>query len=371
MLKITTRKPGSVSPIVTLMLSHRRPCAVWTEIVVNLVVFVAVTAVLTGCGAAAEGDNSKEMLPSFFTTMYQEQPVKAFLTVDLDSVIQFKEEELEVEGRLELQLAQPLDLTVEVRSRGVTRKNYCTFPPLRVQLKKAVPAERGWGDYRNYKLVTHCSDSLRDEELLFREYLVYKMYEMLSKLSLRTQLVDMHYISMSGDTVRRHAFLIENEEEMNDRLGLQALDPESSSVKRIHFDHYKRFVLFQYMVGNTDWNLSSGHNTQYVLEPGSETPIVIPYDFDYCGLVNASYARPFPSLPIADVRERYFMYRGKKDDDFTQAVQEFRDLKESWYQVVNESSYLSQASKNDIIGFLDDFFEVIERPDWKNILFPA
>lgn len=326
-----------------------------------------------GCSGTPEIEEEQvNTNPGFFTTIYSSQPIEATLVFDLDSVLYYKDanSEEEIDGEFILNLPKPLAIPVEVRSRGITRKDLCEFPPLRVQIKKAAIAEHNWGDYRSYKLVTHCSDSLRDQELLFREYLVYKLYEKLTNISLRTQLLQVHY-KMMGDSIDRFAFLIENESEMNDRLGLKELDVEESGIKSIHFDHYKRFVLFQYMVGNTDWNLGTGHNTKYVLSEGSSTPIVIPYDFDYCGLVNASYARPYETLPIDDVRERYFMYRGKKDDDFSATVQEFLDLKDEWFAIVDGFPYMSDESKQDVHRFLQEFFTIIESPDWKDQLFPS
>jgi hypothetical protein len=158
---------------------------------------------------------------------------------------------------------------------------------------------------------------------------------------------------------------------MNDRLGLTELDVESSGLSRIHFDHYKRFALFQYMVMNTDWNLGSSHNTKFVLEEGSESPIVIPYDFDYCGLVNAPYARPYETLPIKNVRDRYFMYRGKKDDDFSSIVEEFVGKREALTSIVRDFPHLSEQSKADMLQCIDSFFETISQPDWKDQVFPS
>ncbi len=306
--------------------------------------------------------------PGFFSAIYSETPLPATLTFNLDSVTHHKQAEREVDGLFTLDRGTPEAMPVEIKCRGERRKSLCEFPPLRIQLKKAVVADRKWGPYRNYKLVTHCSDTLADEELLLREYLVYKMYESLTPLSLRTQLLRIRYI-LPEDTIHRLAFLIENEREMNDRLGLQEWNTGDSPLKRIHYEHYRRFVLFQYMVGNTDWNVGTGHNTKYVLAEDSQVPIAIPYDFDYCGLVNASYARPYHTLPLTHVRERYLMYRGQATDDFSDTAREFLDHKARWYALIDEFEYLSDNCKTDVRSYLDGFFHILEQPDWKEQLF--
>ena len=330
-----------------------------------------VFALLYSCGGG-EGEASKAepQGPGFFTSIYQDAPLKTSLTFHLDSLILHKDEgtEEEVDGLFRVGAPVNLEVPVELRSRGVTRKNLCAFPPIRLQVKRQALADNGWGGFRNYKLVTHCSDTSAQDDLLLREFLVYKMYERLTDICFRAQLLEMEYLA-NGDTLSHYAFLIENEEEMNDRLGLQDLDVEESGLSSIHLEHYKRFVLFQYMIGNTDWNLGTGHNTKYVLSGESNTPVVIPYDFDYCGLVNAPYARPFETIPIKNVRERYFMYRGKKADDFSGLIEEFKGHKEAWFSMIDDFPYLTESSKLDMVNYLTQFYDIIESPDWKDVAF--
>jgi len=321
----------------------------------------------SSCGDddAKENDN-----PGFFSVIYRDEPMEATLTFDLDSLNYYKTSDKEVQGTLRLDLGESLIIPVELRARGVFRKKLCPFPPIRLQLKKAAVATFNWGPYRNYKLVTHCFDTTTTDELLMREYLIYKMYEEMSEISFRAQLFQMQYL-VNGDTLRHFAILIENEEEMSDRLNLAEMDIEKTKLKRIHFDHYKRFVLFQYMIGNTDWNLNGGHNTKYVLEEGSDTPIIIPYDFDCSGLVNAPYAIPYPNMPISDVRERYFMYRGKKQDDFSKMISTFKEKKAALYALVNDFPHLSDHAKEDVTNYIGEFYDIIEQSDWKDQVFPS
>ncbi len=319
----------------------------------------------SACGSDDQEENEN---PGFFSTIYRDQPVEATLTFDLDSLNYYKASDKEVQGIFTLNLGEQLTVPVELRARGVFRKKLCPFPPIRLQLKKSAVLNNNWGPYRNYKLVTHCFDTTITDELLMREYLTYKLYEELSDMSFRAQLLQMQYL-VNGDTLQHFAFLIENESEMSDRLDLDEMDIEKTKLKRVHFDHYKRFVLFQYMVGNTDWNLNGGHNTKYVLEDNSDTPIIIPYDFDCSGLVNAPYAMPYPNMPITDVRDRHFMYRGNKGDDFEQIIMEFKGKKSALFGLVNDFPYLSDPAKEDVLNYLGEFYDIIEQSDWKDQIF--
>ena len=344
--------------------------------------YVRFILVIAGIGVLALGlmdcagsklDDQSTNGPGFFDTFVSDDIVKASIAFDMDSVMYYKDldPEAEVVGNLSLELEDHiLTVPVEVRTRGNTRKRMCDFPPLRIQLKKAAVREHGWGDFRNYKLVTHCSDTLGHGELVFRELLVYKLYERLTDMSLRSQLLEMQYI-FPEDTITRYAVFLENDQEMCARLELREMDIKREKLTTVHFDHYKRFVLFQYMVGNTDWNMGSGHNTKYVIPHGAESPILIPYDFDYCGLVNAPYARPYETLPIDSVRERLLMYRGSADDDFTAIREEFITLKVDWLNIVESFPLLTDAGRKDVGGFLLDFFAVLESDDWKDHIFPS
>ena len=332
--------------------------------------WIIIIGILTLSLSCVDDDREENENPGFFSTIYDDNPLEATLTFDLDSLNYYKAGDMEVQGSLTLQLGDPLTVPVELRARGVFRKKLCPFPPIRLQLKKSAVVNHNWGPYRNYKLVTHCFDTTSTDELLMREYLTYKLYEELSDISFRAQLLNMQYL-VNGDTLNHFAILIENESEMSDRLDLDEMDIEKTKLKRVHFDHYKRFVLFQYMVGNTDWNLNAGHNTKYVLEDDSDTPIIILYDFDCSGLVNAPYAIPYPNMPIEDVRERYFMYRGKKADDFTKTIAELKSKKASLFALVNDFPYLSDPAKNDVLNYIGEFYNIIEQPDWKNQVFPA
>ena len=71
--------------------------------------------------------------------------------------------------------------------------------------------------------------------------------------------------------------------------------------------------LFQYMIGNTDWSIPKCHNIKLMV-PKNDTlaqPFAIPYDFDFCGLVDASYAVPDERFEIQSVRDR--LYRGSQE----------------------------------------------------------
>ena len=119
--------------------------------------------------------------------------------------------------------------------------------------------------------------------------------------------------------------------------------------------------LFQYMIGNTDWAVPLNRNVKLLLDKTDSlsAPYIVPYDFDYCGLVNADYAVPVPELEIASVRDR--LYRGfpRTMEELQATLQLFRDKKNAIYSLITNMEALSDYHRDDMIQYLDGFFLTI------------
>jgi len=201
-----------------------------------------------------------------------------------------------------------------------------------------------------------------ENDYVLKEYIVYKLFNQLTDKSFQVKLAKIRYIDESGKMPdeEHYGFLIESNKELAKRLGGKLLDPEKYKIARVDKEQYKNMVLFQYMIGNTDWNLSRGHNIKWVQTAASDVPSPIPYDFDYSGLVNAPYAIPHPKIPIKHVRERFLQWRGKSKSELVPVCEKFKAQKSTLIQACENFEALDAASKADMIGFLETFFEDVE-----------
>ena len=153
------------------------------------------------------------------------------------------------------------------------------------------------------------------------EYLAYRIYQILTDHRFSTRLVRLSYVDRDDkmDPWTDIAFMIEDDKDMTKRLGLKRLNLESVLYRQL--DHPRTAVaqLFQFMIANNDYSVikPSGyddccHNIQLIgiedennnVAEGDVIPV--PYDFDFSGLVNATYAAPPSQIPIRDVRSRYY-----------------------------------------------------------------
>lgn len=310
---------------------------------------------------------------SIFQVIRQADPVELRLTTRLQDLVGNTSEESYHKATLEItrRNSPPSIYQIEVRPRGITRRKFCSFPPLKIKFKKAELARDSLADHNELKLVTHCqADSLYDQ-LILKEDMVYRLYNVLTDRSFQTQLVRITYIdsAQSVPTITRYGFLIEGEEEVASRLGGTFMADGVELPKILDKEQYKLFVYFQYMIGNTDWNLGNRHNNGLLtFESGLSTgetasPYPIPYDFDYSGMVNAPYAQVFESLPISNVRERLLMWRGKKDEDFSAIVQLFKDKQTELQAVIDHTTGLSDSIRQDALNYLFSFFPLLDHPE--------
>jgi hypothetical protein len=120
--------------------------------------------------------------------------------------------------------------------------------------------------------------------------------------------------------------------------------------------------VFQYLIGNTDWSVWALHNVVLLREDNTALPVVVPYDFDWCGLVGAPYAKPAEHLPIASVTER--LYRGycRPDADLQPVLEEFRLRRDEIYQTCRDVPFLKEKELGQVIKYIDQFYKVLDNP---------
>ncbi len=249
---------------------------------------------------------------------------------------------------------------VRLRSRGAMRNGYCSFPPISLNFKNAGFQKTDVAKIEKIKMVTHCESG--NEEYLLKEYLVYKLYNVLTDNSFRVRLVKVTYINTNkpkSKPIETYSFLIEPVEMLAERTQAVVVEAENLSQTVIFPEVMNRMAIFNYMIGNTDWSVPSQHNCKVlsvidINRPGMGT--IVPYDFDYSGLVDADYAIPFSELPIKTVRERLYLGICRSEEEFKTALQEFTDHKDAFYKVINDFTLLDKRAKNDMIEYLDSFF---------------
>lgn len=242
----------------------------------------------------------------------------------------------------------------EIRARGKYRKEACYPPPVMVRFNhKNLPGR--------LKLVWPCkTSSSLFEQYVLKEYLVYKMYNLVTEKSFRVRLVKVSFTDIKNKIKSddRYGFFIEDIDQVAKRNECFEMQEDSllhtESVQR---KHMTELAIFQYMVGNTDWNVPVKRNLKFLHCNNSGNPFAVPYDFDYTGMVNAKYALPAETLPIISVRERYYLGFTRTLEELRNAVEVFRSNKNSILKLVNEQEGLDNFNKKEMIKYLEEFFD--------------
>ena len=324
-----------------------------------ILVFVGFLCIGTlGCRSEADKEKLKKDRPN--TSIYEfldreTEPLSIRLTSEFDTLLNNKESSAYQEARIQFknQSGAEENFKIQIRTRGVTRKGFCDFPPLKLKFKKKEFA------HRSLKLVTHCKADPKYEQYLLKEYLVYKMLNHLTEKSFRVKLLKLTYVDSDGSIPEQEkfAFLIENEEEMANRLEGELLE-EEEKLTAIHKEQYALFTVFQCYIGNTDWNLGNRHNIKLVLSKNDSSPFPVPYDFDYSGLVNTHYALPHNSLPIKNVRDRMLQWRGKTIEGLKPYFETISAEHQSLLKIVDDFQFLNPEFKSDAVNYLNSFHEL-------------
>ena len=264
---------------------------------------------------------------SIFDLLHREGVTEMSIETDLTLLIHDRKRETYQPGILSFkdEDGQAWRFEVELIPRGKFRRRICDFPPVKIKFPKKELLSRGLSKHNNLKLSTHCLDDKNDgQDNVFKEYLVYRMYNLLTDNSFRVQLLKITYIDSARQLpkLKRYGFLIEDDEELAERMGGTLTDTMNLDADKIASRAEVLMSCFEYMIGNEDWDITMIRNIEMVNFNHQKQAIPVPYDFDFSGVVNASYAIPLSSLGQQHIRDRDYLGMAVSPELFHEVLQE-------------------------------------------------
>lgn len=264
-------------------------------------------------------------------------------------------------------------LDLKLRTRGNYRRDaeHCDFAPIRLNFRKGQVAGTLLEGQDKLKLVTHCrSNPSYFQNYVLREFLTYRFYQVLTPVSYDVRLLRITYTDTeTGDSVTRLGFVIEDDEAVAARNDVLVVEIER--VAQPEIDRYQQNLVhvFSYMIGNTEYSLVNPepgkaccHNMDVLSATGTPPYLPLPFDFDFSGLVDTSYAQPNPRYPIDSVRTRLYKGVCANNDLLPGTVQLFVDAREEFDRIVDEYSGLSRYSARLVKQYLHSFYKKIRDP---------
>lgn len=256
-------------------------------------------------------------------------------------------------------------LEVRLRRRGHFRLKNCYYAPIKVKIKKKKSLETAFQGHKNLKLVLPCLTQRDMNDNVMKEYLAYKLYEIVSPYHFKTRLVEVNYEEDRGKKIKFHelkGFLVEDDKHVADRIGGKVIQTYIHPLNHAPKESVRN-AFFQFMIGNTDYSTAYLHNCELILREGEIIPV--PYDFDMAGMVNTSYATVSQinneKLIIEDVTDR--MYRGfKRNPNLLIEVRlEFIENKTSILgEIEAHKEYFENKDEyNSVYDYVDGFFDIL------------
>jgi len=270
---------------------------------------------------------------------------------------------------------QRVQIPVTIERRGVTRRALCEFPPIRIRFDRAARATAQgtlFEGQNNLKMVTHCNPRRRWEQYYVMEMLAYRIYNQVTERSFRVRELSITYADdqRGRSDADRFAFLIEHVRDVASRNDLPRVRQAHVGSRSYEPDDISRFMLFQYLIGNTDFSVLTFsaderccHNVRTLGTVEELGLYAVPYDFDSAGLVNASYAAPHESLPIRNVTRR--LYRGlcSHNGSLPMAREEFLALEQTILGLIRDEPRLDAQNRRTALRYVDEFYKTIKDPN--------
>ncbi|KPA15138.1 hypothetical protein MHK_004655 [Candidatus Magnetomorum sp. HK-1] len=208
----------------------------------------------------------------------------------------------------EFQLDGYNSVFVDIKVRGNSSLQECSFPKLKIKATKEERSGTIFEDVRKIKIGTHCSDEdtpghigrLRSEIATHREAFVYQILKTLGIESMRARAATITYNDSSlSSTIVRDSFIFEHIDVLADRLNGKAID-DPSDIETVYPQNaimnpqiVSNIQFFQALIGNWDFNLpivlseekgSKVWNMEMIVL-SNNILLPIPTDFDLASIV--------------------------------------------------------------------------------------
>ena len=264
-------------------------------------------------------------------------------------------------------------IDIQVAPRGISRRlRVCKFPPLKVHFDKKAMKGTMFRGNKSLKLVTYCDTNSKYQQYYVKEFLIYRIYNLLSDYSFRVRPMMIEYrdSERDSDSFSRFGFFIEDIDDVAKRNELEKLTIPKVSYSQLDPVTISRFSLFHLMIGNLDWAATSGpdndkccHTSRRIGAGNDEIPKYgVPYDFDSTGLVNAHYAAPPDGLKMRNIKQR--LYRGfcAFNDELPATVKLFNEKKPEIFALFESNKHLNDRTRRSALKYIEDFYEIINDP---------
>ena len=300
-----------------------------------------------------------------------QEPLNLTLKTDLKHFQRSRTKEEYQPAELTCQVNDTFQVThnIRIKARGIFRLDYCiSVAPIWLNIKHAGIETEELAEVNKLKLVTHCRSGTKFLDYVLREYLCYKIYNLLSPYSFNVRLVWMKYIDTGREdkVTEGWGFIIEPEEMMAERNNCMPIKNDRLSLATVDKEWMDKVAFYSYMIGQGDFSVTGRHNLKILKskEYGTGGFIPVPYDFDYCGLVNTPYATPREDLDIANVKERYYLGACRDEEVHEKTIRWLASYREDIENLVRSFEYMEEEERMDMLEYIESYYKASEQKNF-------
>lgn len=249
----------------------------------------------------------------------------------------------------------------EIQARGRFRRDICDLPPIKLKIKKSGRKDLFEGQ-KSLKIVSECRQD--DNQSVLREYYIYKAYNLFTEKSMRVRLLRLTLVDKKGKSPDQtsYAFFIEDDDDMAERVGAtkvsKSIDLTNDDVDS---DQQTLIHVFNYMIANRDFGVDVRQNVEVITGSSGGRPVVVPYDFDNSGMVNAPYTKPPGDTKPAYFTRRDFKDLCRTDEEFQAVFTRFWTMRDTIVEMYENSPYLSPETVKESLKYYKIFYRTLKK----------
>ena len=262
------------------------------------------------------------------------------------------------------------EIDVSVRARGNFRRKHCYFTPVKIKIKKRDASNTIFSDNRTLKLVLPCKNDRDKNDNILKEFIAYKIYEIISPFYFKTRRLEINYTDQKRKNQKNFnliGFFIEDDDKVAKRFDSKIIKRKISPLAMDDFNSVN-LSFFNFLIGNTDFSSAHQHNGKLLFYEKKIIPI--PYDFDLTGWVKPKYGSGITNRLGYSFEERNYIGFKREMSIYSKVRNHYLTLKEKILKTVElyESEFEYKKSYYLMMNYLREFYEILENDKLYNSL---
>ena len=262
------------------------------------------------------------------------------------------------------------EIDVSVRARGNFRRKHCYFTPVKIKIKKRDASNTIFSDNRILKLVLPCKNDRDKNDNILKEFIAYKIYEIISPFYFKTRRLEINYTDQKRKNQKNFnliGFFIEDDDKVAKRFDSKIIKRKISPLAMDDFNSVN-LSFFNFLIGNTDFSSAHQHNGKLLFYEKKIIPI--PYDFDLTGWVKPKYGSGITNRLGYSFEERNYIGFKREKSIYSKVRNHYLTLKEKILKTVElyESEFEYKKSYYLMMNYLREFYEILENDKLYNSL---